>query len=247
MLSKFGSTRSSIKANHALLTPESFERITQPGWQSAEFIYVISPQMGARFSMALADTSAQAEATIVSSELASFLFVLDGRLEIKTDEASHELGPENFAFLPPFLATRLTYAENTRFVLYQWRFIANGEQYPKLHVSHSSDCPSFALRGDDTLQVQKMLPIDPIFDGEFNLMSFEPGASLAYVETHFMEHGLLFLDGGGIYRLDDDWYPVQKGDFIWMGPHVPQWFGALGRERSRYLIYKNYNRSPMAG
>ncbi|MEE3317317.1 MAG: AraC family ligand binding domain-containing protein, partial [Pseudomonadota bacterium] len=57
---------------------------------------------------------------------------------------------------------------------------------------------------------------------------------------------LLLLDGGGVYRLDDQWYPVTEGDAIWMGPHVPQWFGALGRTPSRYLIYKNYNRSPLA-
>ena len=77
-------------------------------------------------------------------------------------------------------------------------------------------------------------------------MNFHPGASLAYVETHFMEHGLLMLDGGGVYRLDNRWYPVGAGDAIWMGPHVPQWFGALGRTPSRYLIYKNYNRAPLA-
>ena len=106
--------------------------------------------------------------------------------------------------------------------------------------------PGTPLRGDDRLVVQKMLPTDPAFDFEFNIMNFEPGATLAYVETHFMEHGLLMLDGGGIYRLDRDWYPVTAGDAIWMGPHVPQWFGALGRTPSRYLICKNYNRSPLS-
>jgi glyoxylate utilization-related uncharacterized protein len=28
------------------------------------------------------------------------------------------------------------------------------------------------------------------------------------VEIHFMEHGLLMLEGGGIYRLNQHWYPV---------------------------------------
>ena len=37
------------------------------------------------------------------------------------------------------------------------------------------------------------------------------------VEIHVMEHGLLMLEGGGIYRLGDSWYPVEAGDFIWMG------------------------------
>ena len=44
-----------------------------------------------------------------------------------------------------------------------------------------------------------------------------------------MEHGLLMLEGGGIYRLGDHWYPVTAGDFIWMAPFCPQWFGALGK------------------
>jgi (S)-ureidoglycine aminohydrolase len=67
------------------------------------------------------------------------------------------------------------------------------------------------------------------------------------VETHFVEHGLLMLDGGGVYRLDDNWYPVAAGDVIWMGPYCPQWFGALGATPARYLIYKNWNRDPLAG
>ena len=41
------------------------------------------------------------------------------------------------------------------------------------------------------------------------------------VEVHVMEHGLLMLEGGGIYRLNDEWYPVSTGDFIWMGAVLP--------------------------
>jgi (S)-ureidoglycine aminohydrolase len=65
------------------------------------------------------------------------------------------------------------------------------------------------------------------------------------VETHVMEHGLLMLQGGGIYRLGDFWYPVAAGDFIWMGPYCPQWFGALGKTPAKYLIYKDWNRHPL--
>ena len=55
-----------------------------------------------------------------------------------------------------------------------------------------------------------------------------------------MEHGLLMLEGGGIYRLGDAWYPVAAGDFIWMAPFCPQWFGALGKQPAKYLIYKDW-------
>jgi len=62
-----------------------------------------------------------------------------------------------------------------------------------------------------------------------------------------MEHGLLMLEGGGIYRLGDAWYPVAAGDFIWMGPYCPQWFGALGKRPAKYLIYKDWRRHPLGG
>jgi (S)-ureidoglycine aminohydrolase len=53
------------------------------------------------------------------------------------------------------------------------------------------------------------------------------------------------LEGGGIYRLGEHWYSVTAGDFIWMGPFCPQWFGALGKRPAKYLIYKDWNRHPL--
>ena len=35
---------------------------------------------------------------------------------------------------------------------------------------------------------------------------------------------------------------VKAGDFIWMAPYCPQWFGAIGKEPAKYLIYKDFNR-----
>ena len=90
-----------------------------------------------------------------------------------------------------------------------------------------------------------MIPDNFAFDLAVNTMTFQPGATLPMVEIHVMEHGLLMLEGGGIYRLGEHWYPVQAGDFIWMAPYCPQWFGALGKTPAKYLIYKDWNRSPL--
>jgi (S)-ureidoglycine aminohydrolase len=87
-----------------------------------------------------------------------------------------------------------------------------------------------------------LLPEDPCFDFAVNTMTYQPGAALPMVESHVMEHGLLMLAGGGIYRLGDCWYPVTAGDFIYMAPWCPQWFGALGQSPAKYLIYKDWNR-----
>ncbi|CUH80667.1 (S)-ureidoglycine aminohydrolase [Tropicibacter naphthalenivorans] len=243
MTPSFGQTPSDIRRNHALLTPESHEWITQPDWPGAEIAFLISPDMGAKFAMGLVRSKGGLTGIAPApTGIARFVFVLEGAVTLSTGQ---ELTTEGYAFLPPETDATLSSPAGVSLLLMEWRFVARGE-IPAPVFGHVKDIQGTPLRGDDWLMVQKMLPTDAGFDGEVNIMNFHPGASLAYVETHFMEHGLLMLDGGGVYRLDDRWYPVGKGDAIWMGPHVPQWFGALGRTPSRYLIYKNYNRSPLA-
>ena len=48
-----------------------------------------------------------------------------------------------------------------------------------------------------------LIPEGPRFDFAVNTMTFQPGATLPMVEMHVMEHGLLMLAGGGIYRLGE--------------------------------------------
>ena len=50
----FGSTRSRVCRDHALIAPDSFVRSTLPGWEKAEIVILISPQLGARFTQYLA-------------------------------------------------------------------------------------------------------------------------------------------------------------------------------------------------
>jgi hypothetical protein len=53
------------------------------------------------------------------------------------------------------------------------------------------------------------MPDGPPYDFAVNTMTYDPGAALSMVEIHVMEHGLLMLEGGGIYKLGDSWYPVE--------------------------------------
>ena len=61
---------------------------------------------------------------------------------------------------------------------------------------------------------------------------------------HYNQHGLLLVQGQGIYRLADKWYPVQSGDAIWMAPYVLQWYAALGNSPSRYILFKDTTQDP---
>jgi (S)-ureidoglycine aminohydrolase len=114
-------------------------------------------------------------------------------------------------------------------------------------IANEQDVASSAFLGDDFLQLKLLLPDVPEFDMAMNIFTYAPGGTLPQVEIHVMEHGLLMLQGTGIYRLGNEWHPVQAGDVIWMGPYCEQWFcatagpGAL-RVPARYLYYKDVNR-----
>jgi hypothetical protein len=69
-------------------------------------------------------------------------------------------------------------------------------------VGHEEKHPPFRSWTTLTCRSAAFCPI-PAFDFAVNTMTYQPGAALSMVEVHIMEHGLLMLEGGGIYRLGD--------------------------------------------
>ena len=89
-----------------------------------------------------------------------------------------------------------------------------------------------------------LLPKDIEFDMNFHILSFQPGGSHPYIETHVQEHGAYLTSGEGMYNLNNEWIPVKKKDFIWMGPYVHQACYAVGMEPLTYVYSKDCNRDP---
>src|SRR5262249_56729405 len=104
-----------------------------------------------------------------------------------------------------------------------------GPPVPKPVVGPERDVAGQPFLGDPDARLQVLLPDEPAFDLAVNVFRFRPGATLPMVEIHVMEHGLLMLEGQGVYRLGDSWYPVRAGDVIWMRSFCPQWFVAMGK------------------
>lgn len=247
MRQSFGETRTAIRANHARLSADSHERTSLPNWPGCDLVFVITPQMGAQFTQFFVHMPDGASGQAPLAGIERFLFVLEGRVTLTLAGRTHELSEEGYAFVPAGTETTLSAAGAARLVVIERRYLPlEGTHAPAPHVGNTADIAAAPMKGDDMLMLKKLMPEGTSYDFEVNTMDFSPGASLPYVETHFMEHGLLFLNGGGVYRLDDAWYPVAQGDVIWMGPFCPQWFGAIGRGNARYLIYKNWNRDPHA-
>ena len=113
-------------------------------------------------------------------------------------------------------------------------------------VSSEDAVSSHPLGDDPDLQVKCLLPDEMSFDFAVNTMAYQPGAALSMVEMHVMEHGLIMLEGGGIYRLGDSWYPVTAGDFIWMGSVVPAMVWST-RQSTREISHLQRLEPPSAG
>ena len=170
-----------------------------------------------------------------------FLYVLDGRISI----GSTVLNPGGYAYVPPGHATTVCSDAAARAVVIEKPYQSlGGVSAPELTTGAEDDASATYLGDDPWLEVRGLIPDNAAFDFRVNTMTYQPGASLPGVEIHVMEHGLLMLQGGGIYLLGSQWYPVQAGDFIWMAPYCPQWFGALGKQPAKYLIYKDWDRDP---
>ena len=239
-----GLTRSVRRANHALHTPDAFIRTQIPGMSKAAAIVHASPALGAAFTQYTAEM--EAGGSLGYSPWQRFVFVLEGAVEISVNTSHDLLAKNDYAYVPIGTAHDVMASEPSRLAViekpyeYLQSFFA-----PEPFSASESKLPGLPLMGDSELIVRSLLPDTMIYDFAVNTMTYQPGAALSMVEMHVMEHGLLMLEGGGIYRLDEDWYPVTAGDFIWMGPYCPQWFGAIGKTPAKYLIYKDWNRHPL--
>jgi (S)-ureidoglycine aminohydrolase len=244
-LHSLGQTRSSQKHNHLLLTPDTFVRTALPGMKACMAVVHAGPAIGARFTEYTAEFESGGELGPTSSQ--RFLYVLEGQLTVEVEGSKNVLEARGYAYLPKGAPHCVVAAKPSRAAVIEKHYqpLASFES-PNAIISSEDAVASEALDGDASLQVKHLLADTMHFDFAVNSMVYQPGAALSMVEMHIMEHGLLMLEGGGIYRLGDSWYPVSVGDFIWMAPWCPQWFGAIGKVPAKYLIYKDWNRHPLA-
>jgi (S)-ureidoglycine aminohydrolase len=200
----------------------------------------VSPAAGARFTWYSVELEPGGE--LGPSKYQRFVYVLDGAVSA----GAGMLGADAFAYLPPNEKLTFRSSDKARLAVIEKPYQPlDGVAAPKAFFGEEPSIPSSPLGDDPGLQVRLLIPGDMSFDFAVNTMSYAPGATLPMVEIHVMEHGLLMLDGGGTYRLGDDWYAATAGDFIYMAPYCPQWFGALGKSPAKYLIYKDFNRHPL--
>jgi len=240
-----GSTRSRITNDHALITPESHVQLSPPGWSKATVVYFISPQMGANFTMFMGVYEAGGELKRNLTDTEILAYVLEGDFTLNAKE---QLNSGSFFFLPPGSALNLGSKSAGRILFFEKMYEPlTGVNPPKEIISHESEVVKEPFLGDPGALLQVLMPMSAEFDMGVNIFEFAPGGTLPNVENHYMEHGLYVLQGQGVYRLSESWYPVQKDDAIWMAPYCLQWFVASGKTSTKYIYYKDMNRPPLVG
>ena len=202
----------------------------------AQYIVEVAPGGGS--------TSPEPDATAQA-----VLFVVEGQLQLKLDGKIHTLATGGYAYIPSASVWALTNnsSANAKFHWIRKSYESvDGIEKPNAFItSDSAVAPSVMPGTNGAWSTTRFAdPNDVRHDMHVNIVNFQPGGSIPFMETHVMEHGLYVLEGKAVYRLNNDWVEVEAGDFMWLRAFCPQACYAGGPGPFRYLLYKDVNRHP---
>ncbi|MCY3879247.1 MAG: bifunctional allantoicase/(S)-ureidoglycine aminohydrolase [Rhodobacteraceae bacterium] len=180
-------------------------------------------------------------------EVESVLFLTHGKCVVELDGRPAKLTPGGYVYIAAGCRWTLrAFGQETS--VFHWirkRYEAvAGLAKPESFVSSEDEAKPEAMPDSDERwsTVRFVDPEDLRHDMHVNLVEFEPGAKIPFLETHVMEHGIYILQGRAAYRLNQDWVEVEAGDFIGLRAFCPQACCAAGPGKFRYLLYKDVNR-----
>jgi (S)-ureidoglycine aminohydrolase len=240
-------SRARVRQRYALFPLEGYPTSRLPEWKQTEARVLAAPALGAQFVQYLLDIQPGGGVTLTDDsdpDVEAFFYVLSGSIDIDINgERRQTLSTGGIAFVPSATDYWIEAKSAARVLSLRKRFESEPQlEHPKPIIGHASDVLHTPFADNPHARLQLLIPDELQYDMAMNIFTFDPGHGLPYVETHVMEHGLLMLEGKGMYYLDGEWMEVEKDDFIWMGPYCPQSFYATGPTPAKYIYYKNVNR-----
>ncbi len=239
-------TRSVVKRNHAVISPDGYINSNVPGWENCTVNVIINEQMGAHLCQTLITAGKNSSIKGATKASQIFFYVVEGSCKATISNENKNLTKGQFVYVPigkDYLINEIT--TGTQLLTFHKIYEKlEGYNVPATYFGDAATIEGPVYMNDDALRIQVLLPPGLNFDMAVNIFTYQSGGNLPMVETHVMEHGLMYLQGQGIYMLDHEWYPIKKGDSIWMAPYCQQWFTAMGKEPAVYIYYKNVNRFP---
>ncbi len=240
-------TRAIVKhGQYAVIPPEGRVNNNLPGFQGCKISIIASPEMGAKFVQYLIEVLPAGKTTVAfgGDSLEVFIYSVAGQGEVTIGSQTERLSEGGYAYAP--VSEGVSFVNNSA---QSWKLFMHKQLYIPLAgysartvFGNANNLPGEIYEGMENVLLKTFLPDQIGFDLNFYILTFEPDGSHPFVETHVQEHGLYLLSGQGLYLIDQQWVPVQKGDYIWFGPYVPQAFYCTGRESTSYVYSKNNNR-----
>ncbi|MGP4115538.1 (S)-ureidoglycine aminohydrolase [Levilactobacillus zymae] len=243
-------SRSVVKqGNFALIPHDGLVKNTVPGFENVDVSIMGTPRLGAHFVDYIASFQKGGKHTGFGGEgIETVAYVVSGKLKVSDGQEDNVLESGGYAYFPESVIMKMENAQDEpmEVFLYKKRYqpLAGHKAYKIVGNIH--DHKPVPYEGMTDVLLWDFLPTDDLgFDMNMHILSFEPGASHAYIETHYQEHGAYLISGEGMYNLDNGWYPVEKGDYLYMGSYSPQAAYAVGRDEPLAYVYsKDANRDP---
>lgn len=222
-----------------------------PFWTQTRLWVIARPMTGfsETFSHYIMEVGAQggSQAPEADEHAQSVLFVVEGTITLTFHNHSYHLTEGGYAYLPAGLAWTLENNSDCKAV-FHWirkRYQAiDGIEAPEPFVTSDQEVAPIAMPDTDGVWATSRFvdPSDLRHDMHVNIVTFQPGGTIPFAETHVMEHGLYILQGKAAYHVNQAWVEVEAGDYLWLRAFCPQACYAGGPEPFRYLLYKDVNR-----
>lgn len=240
------STRARVVPEYYAMIPEEGIRKSELPWlERCKGAVMVSPKLGAGFTawhIKAEQEGRTAKDLGGGKDTELFLYVKKGCFTVKAGDMEKELKKGSYVYAPPGVKISFQSSSLGEIFLYKKKYIPLENKNPWLVWGNAEKLPWNPCDGMENLLSKDLLPSDKAFDIGFHILLFKKGGSHSFVETHHQEHGAFVLQGEGMYLLDSMWGPVKEGDFIWMGPFVPQAAYGIGTGEFSYLFSKDCNR-----
>jgi (S)-ureidoglycine aminohydrolase len=251
--------RATFNESYAIIPRGCFSDIVTsslPGWERTKCWMIARPMSGfsETFSQYVMEVAAGGGSTAPEPDhrAQGVIFMTQGEIWLRIDGNDHELAAGGYAYIPAGATWALKNGSDhpARFHWIRKRYVAAaGLEAPEAFVTSDNEIAPTPMPDTDGRWATTRFvdPEDLRHDMHVNIVTFQPGGSIPFEETHVMEHGLYVLEGKAVYRLNRDWVEVEAGDFMWLRAYCPQACYAGGPGPFRYLLYKDVNRHANLG
>lgn len=243
-------SRSVIKrGDYALLDVDGLVQNDVPGFENTDVSILGSPLLGCQFVDYYVTVHPGGKLTGMGGDgVQTFLFIKDGEVIVETKDGDKSIKDGGYIYLPADQVLKFENKGDEKAVgyLYKRRYEPlEGFDMPEMVVGNIHELEYWNHEDMENVHVTDLLPAaeDMGFDFNFHILSFDPGASHGFLETHIQEHSAWLIEGRGVYNLGNEWMPVEEGDYIYMGPYTIQGAYGVGKDTPLTYIYsKDCNR-----